>query len=147
MANTQIPNTQTPVMGEKPSPVTGQTSQVYGNKITVEEWNGPTIYYGREVETHIYDMSLNEIPARQGGNKNVVVWDLKPGKYMLLYVEYPTVISPSFDYAIMCLNAEAVGAGRIGKTPLARVSLSKNMDRELRKNIILTLMQQLQPMC
>jgi len=124
-------------------------TQVQGNKITVEEWNGPSIYYGKYIETYIYDMSLNEIPARQGGNKNVVVWDLKPGKYMLLRVEYPTLISPSFDYTIMCLNAEAidVDASRIEKTPLARVSLPKNMDQELRKNIILTLMRQLQLMC
>ena len=124
-----------------------KTSQIYGNKITVEEWNGPTIYYGRYIEHHIYDMSLNEILAKQGGNRNVAVWDLMPGKYMLLRVEYPTLISPSFDYTIMCLNAEAIGDGRIEKTPLARISLPKNMDQELRKNIILTLMRQLQSMC
>ena len=124
-----------------------QTSQVYGNKITVEEWYGPSIYYGRYIEKRIYDMSLNEIPARQGGNKNVAVWDLEPGKYMFLYIEHPTLISPSFDYKIMCLNVETNGARSIEKTPLARISLPKNMDRELRENIILTLMRQLQPMC
>jgi hypothetical protein len=122
-------------------------TQVQGNKITVVEWSGPGIYDSRYTETRIYDMSLNVIPARQGGNKNVVVWDLEPGKYMLLYIEYPTIISPSFDYVIMCLNVEAIGAGRIEKIPMARVSLPGSMDQKLRENIILTLMRQLQTMC
>ena len=126
---------------------TQNQTQVQGNKITVEEWNGPTIYYGRYIEHRIYDMSLNEIPSRQGGNKNVAVWDLMPGKYMLLRVEHPTIISPSFDYTIVCLDIEPIGDGRIEKTPIAHVSLPKDMDRELRENIILTLMQQLQPTC
>jgi len=117
--------------------------------VRVEEWSGPRIYYDRYVETHIYDMSLNEIPARQGGNKNVVVWDLKPGKYTLLYVEHPSLISPSFDYTIICLNAKVISAdaNRIEKHFWHVYHSPRNVDRELRENIIFTLMRQLQSLC
>jgi hypothetical protein len=126
-------------------------SQTQTQVITVMEWSGPTIYYGREIEVHLYDKTtLSEIPpTRQGGNKNVVVWELKPGKYILLDIEHPTIITPSYDYTIVCLDASISPSGVriIERTTLARVSLPKDMDRELRENIILTLMKQLQSMC
>jgi len=117
--------------------------------VKLREWIGQDVYTGREIEKRIYDMSLNEIPTTAIQNNRVAVWDLEPGKYMLLYIEYPTLISPLFEYSIMCLDVGTVGVdvSRIEKHFIARVSLSKNIDQELRKNIILTLLRQLQSLC
>jgi hypothetical protein len=118
-------------------------------KVRVEEWNGSTIYYGRDIETHIYDMNLNEVkPVEQ--IEHVAVWELPTGKYILLRKELPTLIVPQYDYEIVCLDVEANEVRSTQRKMLALVSFSKDdvaKDPQLFNDVIFTLMRKLQSMC
>jgi hypothetical protein len=118
-------------------------------KVRVEEWNGPTIYYGRDIETHIYDMNLNEVPVEQQ-IEHVSIWELPTGKYILLRKELPTLIEPRYDYEIVCLDVEANEVRSTQRKTLAYVSFSKDdvvKDPQLFNDVIFTLMRKLQSMC
>jgi len=118
-------------------------------KVRVEEWNGPTIYYGRDIETHIYDMNLNEVkPVEQ--IEHVNIWELPTGKYILLRKELPTLIVPRYDYEIVCLDVEANEVRSTQRKTLVYVSFSKDdvvKDPQLFNDVIFTLMRKLQSMC
>ena len=119
-------------------------------KVRVEEWNGPTIYYGRDIETHIYDMNLNEVkPVEQ--IEHVNIWELPTGKYILLRKELPTLIEPRYDYYITCLNVEVNNEVRsIRRRMLAYIGFSKDdvvNNPQLFNDVIFTLMRKLQSMC
>ena len=118
-------------------------------KVRVEEWNGPTIYYGRDIETHIYDMNLNEVkPVEQ--IEHVNIWELPTGKYILLRKESPTLIVPRYDYEIVCLDVEANEVRSTQRKTLVYVSFSKDdvvKDPQLFNDVIFTLMRKLQSMC
>jgi len=118
--------------------------------VRLREWNGPTIYYGREIETRIFNKDLTEIkPA--GRMDSVVFWELPLGKYLLLHIEKPTLITQMYDYVIVCLSIENIaGAISIKRTPLTYIRFPDdlvNKNRELFDNIIFTLMRQLQSIC
>ncbi len=118
-------------------------------KVRVEEWNGPTIYYGRDIETHIYDMNLNEVPVEQQ-IEHVSIWELSTGKYILLRKELPTLIEPRYDYEIVCLDVETNEVRSTQRKTLAYVSFSKDdvvKDPQLFNDVIFTLMRKLQSMC
>jgi len=118
-------------------------------KVRVEEWNGPTIYYGRDIETHIYDMNLNEVkPVEQ--IEHVNIWELPTGKYILLRKESPTLIVPRYDYEVVCLDVEANEVRSTQRKTLVYVSFSKDdvvKDPQLFNDVIFTLMRKLQNMC
>jgi hypothetical protein len=118
-------------------------------KVRVEEWNGPTIYYGRDIETHIYDMNLNEVkPMEQ--TEHVNIWELPTGKYILLRKELPTLIEPRYDYEIVCLDVEANEVRSTQRKTLVYVSFSKDdvaKNPQLFNDVIFTLMRKLQSMC
>ena len=119
--------------------------------VRLREWIGPPIYGdARDIEKHIFNKDLTEIkPAGRMGS--VVFWDLPSGKYLLLDIEKPSLITQMYDYVIVCLSIENIaGATSIKRTPLAYVRFPDelvNKNRELFNNMILTLMQQLQSIC